>query len=410
MDPTSIRSPSSIDFPKAPCCSISDETSKKLHYVAIAVFVLLAVALAVTTTLFLMTGILPLAAVIATAVAAGALGIGLIAYNIFKRCHSSKPTPQLPITDPTITDPIIKPVSEPVRKRMHSAPPEPVVQGRSAVPAAVPAPAVIDFRSEDILGDSALIRAVAIADNAMAMEIMKTCPRGQMFKCLNEQSKNGNCALHLLIGKGYTTHSLDGQVLKFSNIQLARELLSKKPLVNLANKDGNTPLHLAVARRDIPAIELLISNGALLNTKNKKGQIPADMLNLNYIAACQLMKDTVGAFLLDERIFNTSSKEADALLAVKDIKEIDRPDKNGNTLLHMAAAMRDLAGIRRFMSQGANLQARNSNGQTPKDLLRLNYEQVMVILRASNMPDLPLSFDRRAFETSGKEADFILGS
>lgn len=43
---------------------------------------------------------------------------------------------------------------------------------------------------------------------------------------------------------------------------------------NLANNDGNTPLHVACSRRNLPAIQLLLQHGARPNAQNKTLDTP----------------------------------------------------------------------------------------------------------------------------------------
>jgi hypothetical protein len=70
----------------------------------------------------------------------------------------------------------------------------------------------------------------------------------------------------------------------------------------LANKKGNTPLHLAYARRDYTMAKLLIENGADQTRMNKAGQKPKDMLSFgtneqeNFARADRVMYETVGTY------------------------------------------------------------------------------------------------------------------
>ena len=54
-------------------------------------------------------------------------------------------------------------------------------------------------------------------------------------------------------------------------------LLKKKLNINKKNKNGDTPLHLAVQRGDYDIIQLLLDNGADITIKNKKGISPYDL-------------------------------------------------------------------------------------------------------------------------------------
>jgi len=47
--------------------------------------------------------------------------------------------------------------------------------------------------------------------------------------------------------------------------------------VNVQNKDGNTPLHIAAQKRMRTVVRLLVAHGAALDQKNAKGQTPLAM-------------------------------------------------------------------------------------------------------------------------------------
>jgi ankyrin repeat protein len=58
---------------------------------------------------------------------------------------------------------------------------------------------------------------------------------------------------------------------------MAETLLKNKADVNLAFKNGNTPLHFAVASGNLKIVKLLVEKGANKNAKNNKGQTPFDI-------------------------------------------------------------------------------------------------------------------------------------
>ena len=57
-------------------------------------------------------------------------------------------------------------------------------------------------------------------------------------------------------------------------IDVVRLLLQRKVDVNLANKDGNTPIHFAILKGDADIVSLLLANGAEVNATNKIGTTP----------------------------------------------------------------------------------------------------------------------------------------
>lgn len=142
--------------------------------------------------------------------------------------------------------------------------------------------------------------AIANAFNAVAMKILKV---GGCKEVNLQDQIVGNTALHIAIGKGYKKESAHGQQLKYSNAELAKVLVENGADINLVNKAGNTPIHLAFLHRDLEMISYLIAKGARLDIKNNNNQSPLDMLNLNYQQAYDILKGTVFIFLLDETVF-----------------------------------------------------------------------------------------------------------
>ena len=53
--------------------------------------------------------------------------------------------------------------------------------------------------------------------------------------------------------------------------------IKKKLNINKKNKNGDTPLHLAIQKGDYDIIKLLLDNGANIKIKNKKGITPFDL-------------------------------------------------------------------------------------------------------------------------------------
>ena len=51
-------------------------------------------------------------------------------------------------------------------------------------------------------------------------------------------------------------------------------------LVNIANKDGNTPLHHACNVDSLDTAKVLIDAGAEISLMNKNNEIPADLTNV----------------------------------------------------------------------------------------------------------------------------------
>lgn len=176
----------------------------------------------------------------------------------------------------------------------------------------------LNYALQDFFGNTPLMWAIANANNGAALMIIKNADSG----ALNVQCKQQNTALHLAVGKGYTTHSRDGAQLPCSNLQLIDIMILKNVNVNLRNKEGNTPLHLACLRRDQGMIEALLKAGADVEMRNSAGQTPLDCLSVGYDQAEVVLKKTVSAYLLDKQHYDQVDVKALTELIIRHQKPL----------------------------------------------------------------------------------------
>lgn len=160
-----------------------------------------------------------------------------------------------------------------------------------------------DCALQDNWGNTPLLWAIANANNTGALLILKTAKEKDY---LDKQCNRQNTALHLAVAKGYKDKSKDGKKLEHSNLELIQLILDLKANPNLKNKSGHTPLHLAYIRRDPQMIQALLQAGADPNIEDKEGKTAKEMLQLNYNNACQILKETCQAYLLNENEFNAN--------------------------------------------------------------------------------------------------------
>jgi len=162
-----------------------------------------------------------------------------------------------------------------------------------------------DFNfQETYWGNTALIWAIANAHNSMANEIMNY---PQNFN-LQDKSVHGNTALHLAVAKGYTTHTANGKLLQISNFQLVEKLLACGARPNIKNKDGFSPLQLAVIRRSPEMVKALLNAGATIDF-NKD-----ELLSYTYEQAKKIIDKQAVVAALDEIAFDTAKAEIQQLL------------------------------------------------------------------------------------------------
>ncbi|MCZ4222499.1 ankyrin repeat domain-containing protein [Pedobacter rhodius] len=175
-------------------------------------------------------------------------------------------------------------------------------------------------------------------------------------------------------------------------------LLPKVKNINQANAKGLTALAMAVNSNSAAVVNLLIAKGANLNAVDRDGN------NLAYYLIQAYRPETgrpgpAGA----------SSKTQDfeqklALLQAKGFN-ITTPQKNGNTVYHLAVAKGDIELVKRFQEFNADVNAKNKEGITPlhkaamisKDDSILKY-----LLSIGAKKESKTSFDESAFDLASE--------
>ncbi|WP_265032114.1 ankyrin repeat domain-containing protein [Wolbachia endosymbiont (group A) of Merzomyia westermanni] len=158
-------------------------------------------------------------------------------------------------------------------------------------------------------------------------------------------------------GSTYTTaESSDEEV-----IQL---FLMRGASINEADKNGETPLHLASWGGHLDTLQHLINNGANISTKDSSGKTPLDIARdkgHNNLVQCLQQTQLILDKQLLSAIGNSDLNKVRGLVAQG--ANIDTNNKNGNTLLYSAAEIGDLNLVKLLLDNGANIEAKNGEYQ-----------------------------------------------
>ncbi len=162
------------------------------------------------------------------------------------------------------------------------------------------------------------------------------------------------------------------------SINILEAILKRNPEVNVGGHHGDSPLYRACEKGNLDAVKMLITQGAEVNFYGKGGKPPI-------YGAIQRQNFEVARFLIEQgaQVNFPEAKELGWLtssplpLALErkapldlikllvekgaDVKELMHDD----SLLHIAAKYCDKECVEYLVNQGLDVNARDSNGQTP---------------------------------------------
>lgn len=183
---------------------------------------------------------------------------------------------------------------------------------------------------------------------------------------IDSKDREGNTPLHLAVSQGHT--------------EIIKALLKAKADLQVKNHKGETPLSIAINKNDINTTALLLEVKTKISYKNdgnflpyfewafnqkdeKDDQLISDLLgiNLNFL-------DDNGDALLHKAISRGASTELIKRFLKTKIVNVNIQDPNMDTPLHLAVARDRKDVIELLLSAGANISVLNDEEETPWDL------------------------------------------
>ncbi|MGB2866682.1 MAG: ankyrin repeat domain-containing protein [Sedimentisphaerales bacterium] len=150
---------------------------------------------------------------------------------------------------------------------------------------------------------------------------------------------------------------------------------------------GQTKLHMACGGGEKDVADLLIRRGADVNLRDKRGQTPL------WIAASGGHKEIVELLIKKGADINASNNRGRTPLAVakqgKHAEVIDILRQHGATeTLHGAVTSGNIGEVKRLLSEGKDVNSRDSEGQTPLHLAANRGHKEMVEVLIANGADI----------------------
>jgi len=140
---------------------------------------------------------------------------------------------------------------------------------------------------------------------------------------------------------------------------------------------GRTPLHHAATKE---VAELLIAKGADVNTKDNVGDTPIDLADGEIAALLRKHGGKTGKELSIYIAAMSGNIEA-VKQHLNDGAEVNAKNSDGRTPLHLAAEGGHGEIVELLILKGANVNAKNDGGETPLDWATMSYPETAPLLR-----------------------------
>lgn len=216
----------------------------------------------------------------------------------------------------------------------------------------------------------------------------KDRPRGSICEPLMQTTTAGRVMLiHDLVLKG------DVQELK-------KELEKDMDLLEARNSQGMTPLFQSVSCNNLECVQLLVTSGANIDTRDNVGRTPVALAayqgwhdGLYYLLAkganC-LIADNCGRRPLHAATYFSDENSLEVLLQHLSLQDVEARDNEGMSALHWAAFHGRTGHVKLLVEKKADLLSRDTDGKLPLHLAAQNgfVSTCKIMLEASNSHNL----------------------
>jgi ankyrin len=143
-------------------------------------------------------------------------------------------------------------------------------------------------------------------------------------------------------------------------LDIAKELIEKRAEVNMKNKNGASPLHLAVMEGHLDLTKVLLDAGARVKDKEKNNAI--------HLAT------------------STGQSEILKLVINKNKSKLNDQNADKNTPLHLALNLGNIDIIRILIDNGANINIKDNEGNTAVQLaIKNGLEEIIILFLQSDI-------------------------
>jgi ankyrin repeat protein len=232
-------------------------------------------------------------------------------------------------------------------------------------------------------GDTPLHQALAGEQGEFMVEIVKALR--EKYANFNAQNNEGDTFLH----KALRNYKYNGSI---------KELLDSKADVNISNKKGVTPLHIAARRIDIKQVEELLEKNANINALDEEGSTPfhylcqgsGDIQDSKHLELLKLFIKhgaNINAKNYNQRTIlhfiaqsNVEFKKLDILKNLLESFDVNACDNKGITPLHLSIKKNNQILVNYFLSRDADVNACDNKGYTPLHFAAEHYQSVNLML------------------------------